>query len=59
LILNAGSEKGLFMADTLKSLGLCLGAATVSLVQVECDPEGKGAHSSHIITHAVYSHEGK
>ena len=46
------------MADTLKSLGLCLGASTVSLVQVERDMEGNGASSAHIIAHSVHSHEG-
>ncbi|MBA4423724.1 MAG: activase, partial [Syntrophus sp. (in: bacteria)] len=46
------------MADTLKSLGLCLGASTVSLVQVERDREGKGALLPHIIAHSVHSHEG-
>ena len=56
--MGAGSDKGFFMADTLKSLGLCLGASTVSLVQVERDLEGNGAPSPHIIAHSVYSHEG-
>ena len=46
------------MPDTLKSLGLCLGASTVSLVQVELDPDDKGPSSTRIIAHSVYSHEG-
>jgi len=46
------------MPDTLKSLGLCLGASTVSLVQVERDPDDKGASSTRIVGHFVHSHEG-
>jgi hypothetical protein len=48
----------MFMADTLKSLGLYLGASTVSLVQVESDLEGKRALSLHIIAYSVHNHEG-
>src|SRR5574340_1116569 len=46
------------MPDTFKSLGLCLGASTVSLVQVERDLDDKGTSSARIIAHSVHSHEG-
>ena len=45
------------MTDALKSLGLCLGASTVSLVQVEQDRTGGGS-APRIRAHAVHVHEG-
>ncbi|MCK7513251.1 MAG: hypothetical protein MZV70_60625 [Desulfobacterales bacterium] len=37
------------MTNTLKSLGVCLGASTVSLVQVEQDPDGGGTSAPRIV----------
>jgi len=45
------------MTHTLKSLGLCLGASTVSLVQVEQD-RGGDASAPRVIAHSVHVHEG-
>ena len=46
------------MAVKLKSLGLCLGASTVSLVQVEQELEGNRVLSPHISAHSLQAHEG-
>jgi predicted CoA-substrate-specific enzyme activase len=50
------------MSDKLKSLGLCLGASTVSLVQLELDRNQKsdsaGKTRPRIIDYALYPHEG-
>jgi predicted CoA-substrate-specific enzyme activase len=45
------------MTHMLTSLGLCLGASTVSLVQVEQD-RSEQASAPRIRAHAVYVHEG-
>ena len=51
------------MAEKLTSLGLCLGASTVSIAQLELDinKAGETAVSSHtprLINYALYPHEG-
>jgi predicted CoA-substrate-specific enzyme activase len=46
------------MAAKLKSLGLCLGASTISLVQVEQEPDGNGGSIPRIVAHSVQTHEG-
>ena len=52
------------MAKTMKSLGICLGASTVSLVQLKLDPDERDSGSTQhrpkpvIIDHALYPHEG-
>jgi hypothetical protein len=46
------------MAKTLKALGLCMGASTVSLVQVEQDLDAPGMPSPRIIHHSLHTHEG-
>jgi activator of 2-hydroxyglutaryl-CoA dehydratase len=46
------------MSRTLKSLGLCLGASTVSLVQVEQEWSDAEAPSTRVIAHSVHVHEG-
>ena len=46
------------MTYALKSLGLCLGASTVSLVQVEQDRTDGGAPATHVVAHSVHLHEG-
>jgi predicted CoA-substrate-specific enzyme activase len=45
------------MTQALKSLGVCLGASTVSLVQLEQDRTGGGS-TPRIRAHAVHVHEG-
>lgn len=45
------------MTDNLKSLGICLGASTISLCWVEADRTGS-AQRPRIIGHALYPHEG-
>jgi activator of 2-hydroxyglutaryl-CoA dehydratase len=46
------------MADKLQSLGLCLGASTISLVHMKQALDGNGDLSPRIITHFVHTHEG-
>ena len=46
------------MATGLKALGLCLGASSVSLVQVEQVPDSGGNLSPRIISHSLQTHEG-
>jgi predicted CoA-substrate-specific enzyme activase len=46
------------MAVKLKSLGLCLGASTISLVQVEQELEDNRVLSPHISAHSLQAHEG-
>jgi predicted CoA-substrate-specific enzyme activase len=46
------------MATTQKALGLCLGASTVSVVQVEQDLEDDTAYSPRVIAHSLHVHEG-
>ncbi|NOQ20793.1 MAG: hypothetical protein GQ571_12590, partial [Desulfobacterales bacterium] len=52
------------MAEPIKSLGICLGASTVSLVQLQLDPDNRDSGSSPqgpkpiLIDHALYPHEG-
>ena len=52
------------MAKPIKSLGICLGASTVSLVQMQLDPDQRGSESLpqgpglELIDHALYPHEG-
>ena len=46
------------MSRTLKSLGLCLGASTVSLVQVEQEWSDAEAPATRVIAHSVHVHEG-
>ena len=50
------------MSDKLKALGLCLGASTVSLVQLELDrsqkPDSAGKTKPRIIEYSLYPHEG-
>jgi predicted CoA-substrate-specific enzyme activase len=46
------------MAGRLKSLGLCLGASTVSLVQLEEAPDGNGKSVPRILHHSSHPHEG-
>jgi predicted CoA-substrate-specific enzyme activase len=45
------------MTHALKSLGVCLGASTVSVVQVELDQTGGGS-APRIRAHSVHVHEG-
>ena len=46
------------MADKLQSLGLCLGASTISLVHMEQAMDGNGDLSPRVIAHFVHTHEG-
>jgi predicted CoA-substrate-specific enzyme activase len=46
------------MTKTLKSLGLCLGASTVSLVHVEQDVEDDSRYSARVTGHSLHVHEG-
>ena len=52
------------MAKTMKYLGICLGASTVSLVQLKLDPDERESDGTQhqpkpvIIDHALYPHEG-
>jgi predicted CoA-substrate-specific enzyme activase len=50
------------MPDKMKALGLCLGASTVSLVQIELDrdlmSDSAGKTRPRIIDYALYPHEG-
>jgi len=46
------------MANTMKALGICMGASTVSLVQVEQDLDAPGMPSPRIIQHSLHTHEG-
>ena len=46
------------MSKPIKSLGLCLGASTVSLVHVELDPYAGSSEPPRIIAHSLHVHEG-
>ena len=50
------------MSDKLKALGLCLGASTVSIVQLELDqsrkPDPAGQTNPRVIDYSLYPHEG-
>ena len=58
------------MAETIKSLGICLGASTVSLVQMKLDQDQghnrdqRGSDDDHqvpkptLIEYGLYPHEG-
>ena len=46
------------MANTLKSLGICLGATNVSLVQAEQELECDGRLPPRIIAYSIHAHEG-
>ena len=52
------------MVDKLRSLGLCLGASTVSIVQLEQDPTENNhiaalpAAPPRIVSYSVHPHEG-
>ena len=50
------------MSDKLKALGLCLGASTVSVVQLELDPNRKtnptGEKNPRVIDFSLHPHEG-
>jgi len=46
------------MTKTLKSLGLCLGASTVSLVHVEQDVEDDNRYAPRVVGHWLHVHEG-
>ena len=46
------------MAVPLKSLGLCLGASTVSMVHVELDPHADPGGGPRIVAHSLNVHEG-
>ena len=46
------------MAKPLRSLGLCLGASTVSMVHVELDPQADGGGTPRIVAHSLHVHEG-
>ena len=46
------------MSKPIKSLGLCLGASTVSLVHVEQDPYAVPSEPPRIIAHSLHVHEG-
>ena len=51
------------MAKKLRSLGLCLGASTVSIAQLELDINKEGENtalspSPHLINYSLYPHEG-
>ena len=52
------------MAKTIKSLGICLGASTISLVQLKLEPIDRSSGSSQqdpkptLIDYALYPHEG-
>jgi activator of 2-hydroxyglutaryl-CoA dehydratase len=57
LFQNFASPKAT-MAKTMKALGLCMGASTVSLVQVEQDLDAPGMPSPRITHHSLHTHEG-
>jgi len=50
------------MSDKLKALGLCLGASTVSIVQLELDqsrkPDPAGRTNPRVIDYSLHPHEG-
>jgi predicted CoA-substrate-specific enzyme activase len=52
------------MAETQKSLGICLGASTISLVQLKLEPINRSSGSPQqdpkpiLVDHALYPHEG-
>ena len=52
------------MADTIKSLGICLGASTISVVQLELENNDRSSTSPQqdsqprLIDYALYPHEG-
>ena len=46
------------MANTLRALGICMGASTVSLVQVEQDLDASARLSPRILQHSLHTHEG-
>ncbi|MGD9228737.1 MAG: hypothetical protein PVF26_19690, partial [Desulfobacterales bacterium] len=52
------------MAEALKSLGICLGASTISLAQLKRDPTDRSSGSPQqdpkpsLMDYAVYPHEG-
>jgi len=52
------------MAAKIKSLGICLGASTISLVQLEWDPKNRNSdsvqknHKAKLIDASFYPHEG-
>jgi len=52
------------MAETIKSLGICLGASTISLVQLKLEPIDQSSGSPQqdpkptLIDYALYPHEG-
>jgi len=50
------------MSDKLKALGLCMGASTVSIVQLELDPSRKpdpaGKTNPRVIDYSLHPHEG-
>ncbi len=50
------------MSDKLKALGLCLGASTVSIVQLELDqsrkPDPAGKTNPRVIDYSIHPHEG-
>jgi predicted CoA-substrate-specific enzyme activase len=50
------------MSDKLKALGLCLGASTVSIVQLELDPSRQrdpaGKTNPRVIDYSLHPHEG-
>jgi len=50
------------MSEKLKALGLCLGASTVSIVQLEQDSTGKpdpvGSTNPRVLDYSLHAHEG-
>jgi len=50
------------MSDKLKALGLCLGASTVSIVELELDqsrkPDPAGKTNPRVVDYSLYPHEG-
>ena len=52
------------MAETIKTLGICLGASTITLVQLKREPIDRSSASPQedpkptLIDYALYPHEG-
>jgi predicted CoA-substrate-specific enzyme activase len=46
------------MAKPLKSLGMCLGASTVTMVHVELDPRAGNDGAPRVVSHSLNVHEG-
>ncbi len=44
----------------MRTLGICIGASTISVVELESENSGKPVNngSPHIVSHCLYTHEG-